>query len=260
MINYKEKYKICGALPSPKDDRDYPINMLIAKAPKLPHYFRTNVGQPILDQGNVGCCVAETLVTIKWIQEHMQNNTEDRYSAMMIYGNRDITKDYVGSGMHPREALKHLKDTGVCKEEYYDGLFEYEEAINKYYSNKTSLDAHAYPYRISSYYRLNSKLDIMQALVTTGCVQVCIPVYESLYFPDKNGNVKYVEGQENFGGHSVSCIGYDIDNHVWIIQNSWGESYGDNGVIYLDMDYPITEAWAIVDEITEQDIIEKYKE
>ena len=38
MIDYKEKYKICGALPSPKDDRDYPINMLIAKAPKLRLY------------------------------------------------------------------------------------------------------------------------------------------------------------------------------------------------------------------------------
>ena len=100
----------------------------------------------------------------------------------------------------------------------------------------------------------------MQALVATGCVQVCVPVYESLYFPDKNGNVKYVEGQENFGGHSVSCIGYDIDKYVWIIQNSWGSEYGDNGVIYLDMDYPITEAWAIVDEITEQDLIAKYKE
>lgn len=259
-MDFKEKYKVCGVLPSPEDNRDYPINKLIAKAPKLPRYCRTDLGQPVLDQGEVGCCVAETLATIKWLQENTQHGTTDEFSAMYIYGNRDLDAHYIGSGMYPREALQQLKNYGVCKKEYYDDLFEYEQAIKKYYDNKTILDAHAYPYRISSYYRLNTKLDIMTALATIGWAQICIPVYESVYYPDKDGYVKYVEGQENFGGHSVTAIGMDLDKQVWIIQNSWSTSYGDDGVIYLDMNYPISEAWSLVDNIMEQDLKEKYGE
>jgi hypothetical protein len=35
------------------------------------------------------------------------------------------------------------------------------------------------------------------------------------------------------GGHAVVLVGYDDEKNVWIIKNSWGVGYGDNGYGYI---------------------------
>ena len=39
------------------------------------------------------------------------------------------------------------------------------------------------------------------------------------------------------GGHSMAIVGYDDTRRVFIVRNSWGESWGDNGYFYLSYDY-----------------------
>ena len=43
----------------------------------------------------------------------------------------------------------------------------------------------------------------------------------------------------------MTIIGWRNNN--WIVQNSWGEFYGLNGVVHIPFEYPIIEAWAIID-------------
>ena len=47
----------------------------------------------------------------------------------------------------------------------------------------------------------------------------------------------YKSGVVNFPGgrpdHAVALIGYE--NNYWIIQNSWSEKWGMNGIIYADI-------------------------
>ena len=271
MENFKEKYKVCGCIPSIKDDRDYPLDKLIAKAPRLPKYYMTDVNQPILDQGEVGACVGFSIAMSRGIQEKIQHGYDEfkQFAPMYIYGNRysertengkPLEVDSEGSGLYPRSALKIARDYGICPKEYANYLVEYPECCEKYLDKYIELDQYAYPYRISSYYRLNTRADMMTAVYTLKVALICVPVYESLYFPDKTGYVKPDCSGELFGYHCMTLIGYDLDKHAWIVQNSWNDSYGDNGVVYLDMDYPISESWAMTDEITDKLIKETYRE
>lgn len=43
-------------------------------------------------------------------------------------------------------------------------------------------------------------------------------------------------GSQNYINHAVLLVGYTSDGH-WIIKNSWGESWGDNGFITIHKDY-----------------------
>jgi len=259
MIDYKELYPICGAKPSPIDERDYPLTNLIPKATKLPRRFRISVDKDsILNQGNVGCCVACSLALIRHLKEKEQSNDDNLFSPMYIYANRE-KEDCQDEGMFPREALRTLKNFGVCYKSDFDGYEEYPKAKKNYYNNKTKLDQLAFPNRISSYYRLNTKSDIMTALIELGAVTICVAVYESLYYPNIDNIINYDKDNcgDICGYHEMTITGYDVDRNVWIVTNSWGSDYGESGSIYIPMDYPIEEAWIAIDEITEKKFINK---
>merc|ERR1712203_917952 len=39
------------------------------------------------------------------------------------------------------------------------------------------------------------------------------------------------------GGHAVMAIGYDDEEKVFVVRNSWGEEWGDSGYFYMPYDY-----------------------
>lgn len=249
----KHIYAATGMIKSPDDDRDYPLAKLIVKAELPPASYRNEIKAPVYNQRDVGCCVACSLATCKYLIEMAQLGEARPFSVKYIYGNRDESTNHE-EGMIPREALKVLKKFGDCHWDLFSGYAEYPVSNDEYIKNKARYDTDAYPYRISSYYRLKTKLDIMTAVSTLGVVTIACPAHESLFFPDENNFVKYDAKEEIYGYHEMTLIGYDNVKKYWIIQNSWGKEYGEDGIVYISMDYPIVEAWAIVDEIMEHEL------
>jgi C1A family cysteine protease len=45
------------------------------------------------------------------------------------------------------------------------------------------------------------------------------------------------EDEKSLGGHAIVCVGYDDKKKVWIMRNSWGETWGDKGYFYLPQEY-----------------------
>ena len=255
-----------GALKSPYDKRDYKLNKLVKSTVDISDKeYINNTPYVIFNQSTTSTCVGCSLAQGKHFIEYNQINDNKQFSPTYIYGNRSMN-DYKGEGMIPREALKTLQKYGICHYEDLGGLYTFIKSRNLYENNKHELDTKAYPYRISSYYRLETDDDIKRAIKTIGFAWVSYDVYDCMFNP-KCGVVQYDENNlgQCEGGHQVLIIGF---NEIgWVVLNSWGEEYstihsdkyGDKkGCAIIPYSYKPTEAWAIVDEITEKEISLKY--
>jgi hypothetical protein len=75
---------------------------------------------------------------------------------------------------------------------------------------------------------------IKEALIEYGPLTICIFVYEDMY--DYNGGI-YRRSTDNIvGGHLVSLMGYNDTTESWLVKNSWGTQWGDNGWFHMGYD------------------------
>jgi cathepsin B len=76
---------------------------------------------------------------------------------------------------------------------------------------------------------LNSDAEIQGAVMTTGAVEVGFFVMED-FMNYKSGIYEYHSGMQ-LGGHAVKVIGWgsELSKFYWVVQNSWGPSWGENG-------------------------------
>ena len=235
-----------AVISSPYDERDYSLDMLVTSAEpdELPTSYRTSTTVPVFSQGSTGCCVACALAACRYIQEELQEGSASKFSVNYIYGNRLDTDDQ-NEGMIPRQALKTLLNFGDCHWDDFTGYSDYDDAKAAYKADKEKYDELAYPYTINSYYRLNSEEEIKKAVYELGCALVVYNVTSYFDYP-KNGYVTYNSAAKILGQHAVTIIGWTEDNY-WIVLNSWGTDYGVGGYCYMPFEYPINEAWTMVD-------------
>ncbi|KQB77073.1 hypothetical protein AK964_18850 [Clostridium butyricum] len=96
---------ILGAIDSPVDLRDYDYSMVSCTSTEteIPDKYILDYDYSILNQGNIGSCVAHALSCMKSYIDG--TNTDNMYSVGFIYANRQ-EDDFKGTGMITREALK----------------------------------------------------------------------------------------------------------------------------------------------------------
>jgi len=76
---------------------------------------------------------------------------------------------------------------------------------------------------------LTCALQIQREILENGPVQTGFEVYED-FLHYKKGIYKYTDGII-MGGHAVKVVGWGKENNVsyWIVANSWGPEWGENG-------------------------------
>ena len=229
-----EQQRKYGFIESPKDLRDYKLDNKVFKSMALPSEFRVEHSR-IKDQGMVNSCVAHS------ISEILETKDGINYSTGWIYGYRPFGY-HQGEGMVTSQALKTVHKVGYLTNEELDVNVEMmaaKEIVDK--SLAVYMDK-AKARKIVSYARLNTINEIKQAIYTANKpVLVAIKIGE-------NGlelNKKYVAyiPKGYSGGHQLVCYGWNETG--LLIQNSWGENWGDKGTFILPYEYPIAEAWLI---------------
>ena len=210
-------------IPSPPDPRDWKVkNVLKSKVlgifPRLlpsaidyRDYLKT-----VRDQGNQGSCAAMAASAMKEFQEVKDVDFKDYMSPQFIYNNREGYPNT--EGMYTRDVLKILTNLGDCGE----SIFPYGSL------GKPPQDAYdqARHYPIGGYAWCDTIDDLKLALYTNGPCLIAFPVYNFTgRFWKKN------PGDYLLGYHMVLVCGYD--NERFIIRNSWGEDWGDNGYTYF---------------------------
>jgi hypothetical protein len=242
------------AFPSKPDNRDYPITRLVPKLPSFPEEYRIIYPHEVKNQGEIGSCVAHSLAYAREIIEEKQSAQYTKLSPGFVYANRG-EGDFQGEGMYPREALKHLKNEGICTFRLFPDNQEYSVVKSILEENREQLFQDAFPRRIVAYTRLYSVEEIQSALMQLGPVTVCLRVCPKFYEISPSTPVlkPYETTDELLGYHEVTIIGWRKEKQ-FIVLNSWGSEWGDQGIFYIPFssfknDLLLVEAWSMTDTI-----------
>jgi len=253
MIDYKDY--LLGSIDSPDDLRDMTpdkLGIVMAEAPQeVLAQYRANV----YNQGAYGQCVAFATASIIEAANFKERGIRTRYSTAGIYGNRDAA-DYQGEGLIPREALKRLSRYGTPPYSDFPLLDDYPSCKASWDTKRDNLIPLAMPQKIWAYCRLSATQ--IDAFISKYQIPILctIAVYDSFYNTGVDGIVPAKAGSFR-GGHSMQLIGtkYIGSTKYAIVQNSWGTSWGNGGLCFIDYaSMPFVELWGLIDANPKQEI------
>lgn len=221
-----------GALQSPPDPRDFRLAALAKKELPPKHMLAM---PPVVNQGNVGNCVAQACCYVS-----KAANGQD-FDPNWIYGRRQET-DYQGPGWYLRLALKTMLKEGNAPWTGQQPL-EVEEVQEYVKKNEARLLALAKNYKIEHYALLTSATEIKTALFSGMRVVFSAPI--TGFETDKDGLFRCTVNE--YGGHAMSVWGYD--GELFRVQNSWGTDWGDGGRCWMLAEDILrwNDCWAVAD-------------
>jgi len=255
-IDYKS-IPLNGVVPSPHDPRDYTITRLVPKLNVFPDEFQIPYNHEIKNQVQINSCVAHSLSYVLEIDQEKKTKNYTKLSPGFVYGMREIG-DYEGSGMYPRQALKEIKDFGICSWDVFPYNEEWPYIKTLVDQNKDKIIKDAESRKISAYAQVTTVDDIRSALMQLGPVTICFKICPSFYQINSSNPVfTPPSGTESIlGYHEMTITSWKIYNGkpVFVVLNSWGKDWGNgNGYFYLPFSvldtqsYYLVEAWSATD-------------
>ena len=202
---------------------------------------------PVEDQGNLGSCTAQAVAGLVEYLERWAKSEYIDVSRLFLYKvTRKLYNLEGDTGAYLRGTMKALRLFGACPESYYPydiKRFDDEPPAFCY--------AFAQNYQGLVYYRLDSsdvsREDVLlraRSLLAKGVPFVFgFSVYSSIEqeIVTRTGEIPYPSsGDKLLGGHAVMAVGYDSSEKVFLIRNSWGNSWGDGGYGALPDEYFLT--------------------
>jgi len=82
---------------------------------------------------------------------------------------------------------------------------------------------------------------IKQALINYGPLIICISFPKDFFY--YRGGVYEPRWGKHGGGHVVTLVGYDDSDECWIVKNSWGDKWGEDGWFRMSYDANIFAEW-----------------
>jgi C1A family cysteine protease len=227
-----------GWIPDLPDQRDHlfsaPINALAQLPPSVD--LRPQC-PPIYDQGELGSCTANGIGgAIEFTQMKQHSPTVFTPSRLFIYYNERVMEGTIesDSGAMIRDGIKSVAKQGACPET----LWPYVIANFAEKPPQACYDS-ALHNTVKRYQRLAQNLTQMKGCLAAGYPFVFgFTVYDSFESQAvaQTGVVPMPGPTEQvLGGHCVVAVGYDDAQQRFILRNSWGTSWGQQG--YFTMPY-----------------------
>ena len=132
--------------------------------------------------------------------------------------------------------MKSINKIGVCNESMwpYDTSKFTVKPTDECYKSAVNNES-------IQYNSLKQELEQLQSCLILGNPFVFgFIVYESFESDTvaKTGIMPMPEqGEKELGGHAVMAVGFDSEKKVFIIRNSWGDNWGDNGYFYMPYEF-----------------------
>ncbi len=276
--------KKLGWLKDYADIRDFSpghniVKPMLSGIKKTPLNFTSDVPEkvdlrslcsPVEDQENIGSCTANAGVGLI---EYFENKAYNKFldaSRLFLY---KVTRNYLqmqgDTGAYLRSTMAAMALFGAPPEKYwpYDTARFDEEPPGFCYS-------FAQRFKSIKYFRLDSRglspeivLDQIRNFLYKGFPAMFgFTVFDSIDQSDDDGKIPFPNPETDsvVGGHAVVAVGYDnkkvIKNErqgkpestgAFLIRNSWGKDWGENGYGWLPYDYVLkwdlaSDWWTII--------------
>jgi C1A family cysteine protease len=189
----------------------------------------------VMNQGNCGSCVAFASVATLEGQVSVSSGMpglSPTFSPQMLFACGGGACD---RGWQPGSAASFLKNTGVADE----ACMPYTSGSTKEDANcadKCS-DASSRSFKIADFSKPSGgifsggSIESVKAALLKGPLLTTLTVYED-FLTYSSGVYLHTKGPA-LGGHAVSLVGYDDAKKAWLVRNSWGEEFGENGYIWI---------------------------
>lgn len=242
-------------------DREYlpPLKALLPEFPPADYIseYYPLYRSLVLDQGSEGACtgfgLACTINYLQWCQVVLQNARTKRItekdlppqvSYRMLYHLARFYDEWPGEdyeGSSCRGAVKAWYKHGVCDLEKWPYRDKNGRVV--YIKPEDGWEEDAAKRPLGVYYRINKEsiTDMRAAIMEVGAIYVSGQVHEgwqqlskdTAHTPhhDTLPRINWDESNEILGGHAFALVGYN--QHGFILQNSWGDSWGNLGFAVL---------------------------
>lgn len=191
---------------------------------------------PVLDQGNCGSCVAFASVATLEAQYRISSTLSwltPSFSPQQLF---NCGGGACEMGWFPSSAASFLKKTGIvdlsCAPYESGSTGEDVQCKKNFCQNQTERTFKIANFNTPST-RGGMSSKVKEAL-KKGPLMTSMTVYED-FMVYKSGIYKSVSNKRA-GGHAVSIVGFNDVERYWIVRNSWGSDWGENGFVRVSYD------------------------
>ena len=199
---------------------------------------------PVENQGQTNSCAANaTAGAYEYlVKRHFGDDAYD-VSRMFIYYNarKQETDDVEDEGTALQDVIAGLRENGACSEQTWP--FE-EESVNDEPSEEAYEEASQFLVEDAEIIPVD--LDAWKTALAAGnpIIFGC-QLYDSFDRQKRPGLVPMPTNREAsreaHGAHAMLCVGYSDPDEMFIVRNSWGPEWGDEGYCYIPYRYLMDE-------------------
>jgi len=252
-------------LKKDKIDPENPLHHLHTfAAPKsvLPTHVDLRPHCPdVYNQLDLGSCTANAIAAAYEYDQIRQKETGIvTPSRLFVYYNERALENSTSedAGAAIADGVNCVHTIGVCNESPEQWPYDITKFTIKPPQNLYDIAA---KHKTGQFKRIAQNLTQIKTALAQGlCIVFGITVYESFESETvaQTGNVPMPQAdQKCLGGHAIVIVGFDDAKKVFIVRNSWGDSWGDKGYCYFPYQYILdpnlsSDFWAIINVIDQQ--------
>ncbi len=187
-------------------------------------------------------CVANAFVgAYEYLAKRNLGESGDVSRLFVYYNARSLNgNENQDAGTQMELAIQALTEYGACSEDIWpnDKELIFQEPHEDAYE-------HAANFTIEEAEFIETNLDLWRHTLAEGYpIAFALNTFESFDEASKNrGRVPIPKKSDNVrathGWHAMLCVGYSDKDRMFIVRNSWGSKWGDQGYCYIPYEYVI---------------------
>ena len=192
---------------------------------------------PVENQGNSNSCTANAMAgAYEYLTNRILGQSADVSRLFIYYNARELDGDCSqDQGTYLKSCVKVLRKHGACSENTWSFNLDQilEQPPKKAYKEAAN-------FRVEDAARVEIDLHTMQSCLAEGYpFAFGLQLFSSFQQAGSTGLVPMPDpdNEKHDGGHAMLCVGYSDADQVFIVRNSWGTDWGEQGYCYIPYDY-----------------------